>query len=224
MRRPDGGVVLVVQSLRRPLCPGRSPLPRLSGPVFGIISTISALGGLATLVAGALAMRDAVPALVGERAPADEVARVCGRIDPGGRRGLPDRDRVTGDEGAATVGALVVALRAIPVAIGIAVTRYRLYEIDRLINRTLVYAGLSAGLAAVFAAVSLSLGVASARARRCRRRQRPSRSALLFGPLRRAHPAAGRPALRPRPLRRAAHGRALPRGPARRARGAGGDG
>jgi signal transduction histidine kinase len=38
--------------------------------------------------------------------------------------------------------------------------RYRLYEIDRLINRTLVYVTLSAGLAATFATVSLTLGMA----------------------------------------------------------------
>ena len=67
---------------------------------------------------------------------------------------------ITGNDGPATVVAVVVALTAVPVAIGIAVMRYRLYEIDRLINRTLVYAGLSAALAAVFAAVSLGLGVA----------------------------------------------------------------
>ena len=51
-------------------------------------------------------------------------------------------------------------MTAIPVAIGVAVMRYRLYEIDRLINRTLVYVTLTAALAATFAAVSLTLGVA----------------------------------------------------------------
>lgn len=39
-----------------------------------------------------------------------------------------------------------------PIAIGIAVTRYRLYEIDRLINRALVYGSLTAILAGVFTA------------------------------------------------------------------------
>jgi hypothetical protein len=44
-----------------------------------------------------------------------------------------------------------------PIAIGIAITRYRLYEIDRLINRALVYGSLTAILAGVFtAAVSLA--------------------------------------------------------------------
>jgi hypothetical protein len=39
-----------------------------------------------------------------------------------------------------------------PIAIGIAITRYRLYEIDRLINRALVYGSLTAILAGVFTA------------------------------------------------------------------------
>ena len=51
----------------------------------------------------------------------------------------------------------VVFLALMPIAIGIAITRYRLYEIDRLINRTIVYGSLTAILAGVFtAAVGLA--------------------------------------------------------------------
>jgi hypothetical protein len=46
----------------------------------------------------------------------------------------------------------------IPLAIGIAVLRYRLYDIDRLINRTLVYGWLTAILGLVYAAAVLVLG------------------------------------------------------------------
>jgi hypothetical protein len=44
-----------------------------------------------------------------------------------------------------------------PIAIGIAVTRYRLYEIDRLISRGLSWAVLSGALVAVYAAAVLLL-------------------------------------------------------------------
>ena len=44
-------------------------------------------------------------------------------------------------------------LLLVPIAVGIAVTRYRLYEIDRLINRTLVYVPLTAIVAGLYAAV-----------------------------------------------------------------------
>jgi hypothetical protein len=50
------------------------------------------------------------------------------------------------------VGYLLVAVGGLggPIAIGIAILRYRLYEIDTLINRTLVYGSLTATLVALY--------------------------------------------------------------------------
>jgi hypothetical protein len=56
-------------------------------------------------------------------------------------------------------GALVwtIGLLSLPISAGIAVLRYRLYEIDLLINRTLVYGSLTAALALVYVGGVVSL-------------------------------------------------------------------
>jgi class 3 adenylate cyclase len=83
----------------------------------------------------------------------------------------------------------LVSLGLIPIAIGIATLRYRLYDIDLIVNRTLVYGGVTATLAGAF-------GVANVASQRALESIIGQRSDLLtvalavgavfgFGPLRR---------------------------------------
>ncbi len=51
----------------------------------------------------------------------------------------------------------LVALAAIPVAAGLAILKYRLYEIDRIANRTVVYGAVSALLAGLYFGIVLGL-------------------------------------------------------------------
>ena len=44
----------------------------------------------------------------------------------------------------------LVSFTAVPIAVGIAILRYRLYDIDLLINRTLVYGSLTVTLVALY--------------------------------------------------------------------------
>lgn len=59
---------------------------------------------------------------------------------------------------ASNVVAIVGFGFAVPAAVGVAILKYRLYDIDRLINRTLVYGLLSVLLGGCYAALVLGLG------------------------------------------------------------------
>ena len=50
-----------------------------------------------------------------------------------------------------------VGLTALPISVGIAVFRYRLYEIDRIVNRTIVYGAVTALLAALYFGIVIAL-------------------------------------------------------------------
>jgi signal transduction histidine kinase len=58
----------------------------------------------------------------------------------------------------AYTGTEVIGLFGFPAAITFGILKYRLYEIDVIINRTVVYGLVSAGLTAVYAAIVLGIG------------------------------------------------------------------
>ena len=116
---------------------------------------------------------------------------------------------------------LLLAVATIPLAAGIAILRYRLYEIDRIVNRAVVYGAVTALLVGAYFGIVLGLqevfssfgggsdlAIADLDARRRRALPAPARPRA----------ACRRPALLPPPLRRPAHARGLRRPAPRRGR------
>jgi signal transduction histidine kinase len=92
---------------------------------------------------------------------------------------------IAGDGGDLVLANLLVAQSAAALAVGIAVSRHGLYQIDRVINRTLVYASLTALLGVCFGAVSIAIGVFAGRGSAWPTAAATLTVAVMFGPLRR---------------------------------------
>jgi signal transduction histidine kinase len=162
-----------------------SPLPQLSESIIGIPFLLSGLGALGGLVAGALAIRTRLRRASGVERYQLKWLAYAATLIPATVIVCLAEIAITGEGDPAVTVALVVTMTAIAAAIGVAITRYRLYEIDGLVSHTLTYAVLTAGLAATFAAVSLSLGVAIGSGSTLPTAAATLAVALAFGPLRR---------------------------------------
>src|SRR5262249_5971505 len=66
---------------------------------------------------------------------------------------------IAADFGTTPLPEFEIVVPLIPVAIGIAIFKYRLYDIDRLISRTLAYAIMTALLVGVYAGLVILAGV-----------------------------------------------------------------
>ena len=65
--------------------------------------------------------------------------------------------------GTAYAGSAIIGLLGFPAAITFGILKYRLYEIDIIVNRTVVYGLVSAGLTAVYAGIVLGIGALAGR-------------------------------------------------------------
>jgi signal transduction histidine kinase len=137
------------------------PLPALPD-ALGALWPIVLLGVLASLVGGVIAVWRRFRAATGiERLQLRWLVISAGLVPLTLIVCLVGAAVVGGVEDDGAFSALFLfMLGAIPASIGVAVLRYRLYAIDRLINRTLVYGVLTLLLAAAYGATALVLGTA----------------------------------------------------------------
>jgi hypothetical protein len=152
-----GGAVIAMGAINEALVPGtidglaplRNPLGIESAKrILALLSTISqALAAALLLVAAASLFVRLVRARGEERQQVKWLAYAATVLATSFFL-----SSVSGAIGASWVGFVLsmVGFLGIPVAAGIAILKYRLYEIDFLINRTLVYGSLTATLALVY--------------------------------------------------------------------------
>lgn len=136
-----------------------SPLASLPKSIYGPASAIALTGMAATLVGGALALRARFRRSAGIERLQIKWLALAAAVIPATLVACIIEGLLTGEVGAATLIGLGLFLIAVPAAIALAILRYRLYEVDRLISRTIAYLVLSVLLAIAYAAVTVTLGV-----------------------------------------------------------------
>ena len=135
--------------------PGRGPAPdaaaerrpRTSSASIGLLFVVASLVG--TVVCARVRLRDADR---GGAPPAPLVQ--LGRDEhPDDHRDVLARLRADGEAGTITLLAVCLLGSVIPVVIGIAILRTRLFDIELVLSRTVTYAALTVGVVGIYALV-----------------------------------------------------------------------
>jgi signal transduction histidine kinase len=133
----------------------------IGGGVAGTVFWILAIGGAALIpLSGAAAVVSLVfryrRARTGERAQLKWLVFAAGLIVVAILASIGASSQL---QNAVTSGAIA----AVPVAIGVAIFRYRLYDIDVVINKTVVFGTLTVAITAIYAAIVAGIGTLAGR-------------------------------------------------------------
>jgi signal transduction histidine kinase len=137
-----------------------NPLPALSGPLYELPFVLAGVGMVAGLIASGLAVRTRLRRSEGLERRQIKLLAYAALLVPATLIACWIEALITGKPDVAVGVGLVLMAVLIPLAIGVAVMRHRLYDVDRVVNRTLVYLVLTGLLAATYAVVALAIGVA----------------------------------------------------------------
>ncbi|MGK2878761.1 MAG: histidine kinase [Solirubrobacterales bacterium] len=147
------GLLLSSEPLEGELRAIKNPLPTLP-PMFTALTLLFIFGFLFGLIASAFAVRARLRASTGDaRIQILWLAYAALWVPATVALCLLDGAVFGTSGGPLTVIGLAVMFVMMPLAIAIGVLRYRLFDIELVINRTLVYGALTACIAAVYAAV-----------------------------------------------------------------------
>jgi signal transduction histidine kinase len=152
-------VLVTAKQLERPFSDVPNPFPVRLPDAFGPLRSFAWLAMFASLFAGTAAVRSRYKGSAGIKRLQVLWLAYAALLIPLGVVCFLLWGLVFGEPGDAVVAFLLGMEAAVALAVGVAVTRYRLYEIDRLINRTLVYALVTASLGLLYGVISVVAGV-----------------------------------------------------------------
>ncbi|HEX9598702.1 MAG TPA: histidine kinase [Gaiellaceae bacterium] len=152
-------VLVTAKRLEHPFSDVPNPFPVRLPDALALLRTFAWLAMFASLFAGTAAVRSRYRRSAGIKRLQMLWLAYAALLIPLGVVCFLLWGLLFGEPGEAVVAFLLGMQAAVALAVGIAVTRYRLYEIDRLINRTLVYAVVTAALGLVYGVVSVVAGV-----------------------------------------------------------------
>ena len=153
------GGLLAPETFDAPYAAVAHPVATLPAPTAGALRSVGLLLLLGTLVLAAAAIAVRARRATGVERMQMKWLAVAAPLVPLAVAAALIEALVTGDVGMVGAVALWLCILALPAAVSVAMLRHGLYDVDRLISRTLAWALLTILLAALFAAVALTVAL-----------------------------------------------------------------